>query len=129
MFSLVQGSHAVQVSLIISLGYKLIENVLVNPGHRGKIETGSFPVCLQQMLRQHHESHTDSRGYGLGKCSHVNHTAAPVHSLQRGNRLSLVSELAVIIILYQIPVCTAVSPGQQLLPPLHRHDNPCGILM
>ena len=81
------------------------------------------------MLRQHHKAHADSRGNGLGKCSHINHTAAPVHALQRRNRLSLVSEFTVIIILNQIPVRGAVCPGQQLLPPLHRHDNSRGILM
>ena len=60
-----------------------------------------LPVLLHQALRQHHITHTHGWGQRMRERVHVDHTSAPVHGIERLQRLFVFGKLRIEIVLDQ----------------------------
>ena len=86
-------------------------------------------INCRQLFRQHHIAHADRRGNGFGKCTKIDHFTVRIASLKCRDRLALISELAVIIILDDIALLWFIRPSEQFNPTLHWHHDTGRILM
>ncbi|MNI15890.1 hypothetical protein D3C73_692040 [compost metagenome] len=130
MFPLVDQTHSPQMLRKVPPLHEIMQRYLIQPGS-GMLQVQlafQAVVVRHKRLGQHHIMNTQRRGQRLGETAHIDHRTVFQESLQRGNRPSMIAELTVIIILYNI---AAVSPCplQQRHPLRYWHHHPPGELV
>ena len=86
----------------------------------------SFFVSFQKLFGQHHVADPKRRHKRLGKGVKVYYPVLCVLSVQRKNKFSCVSELAVVIVFDNVAFAYAVNPSEKLYAPPYRHDDTRG---
>ena len=100
----VQRAHLVQMSFIISLFNKLLQDQLIHFGYRRADESAPLMVHFTYFFREDHIAHPYGRRDGLGKCTDVDHFPVCVIALEGRDGLPFIPEFTVIVIFNDIPV-------------------------
>ena len=77
---------------------------------------------LRHALRQNHVGNLDRRKQSRRKCSQIDHAVVPIQTLQRRNRFSEITQLAVVIILDD-DALVADRPVDQFISSADRHHR------
>ena len=115
--------------LIPSLLQKPGQGILLEAGHGAGVKAQPFPVPGQQLRRQDHIADANGRGDGLGKGVQIDDPLIFADGEQRGDRPPHKAELAVVVVLQNIPLRLLRRPAQQLLAAGYGHDDTRGIVM
>ena len=118
----VNAAHLVEMPLKMPIPQELPENLLLHARHRRRIKSADGAVTLHQLLWKHHITDTQRRRDTFGKCSKINYLPESIHALQRRNRLSTVTVLAVVIVLDQIALLLLRRPRKKFQSSAQRHD-------
>ena len=120
---LIHLAAAADVALEPARAHERGERVLLKAGYGGRIQRKPLMITRHQRVRQHQIPDAQAGRQALCKGVDIDHPPHAVQLAQRGDGARGIAELAVVIVLDDIPVWCCGRPAQNLQPAGGGHDR------